>query len=69
MKALIIALTLLFAIGCTVGIRIESCPPVDAAWVDDEGAYHTLDKGFFNNKRNWWEDYEPEFNEKGELIK
>lgn len=65
-RVLIIALALLIS-GCTVGVRVKSCPDVDAAFVDDQGRYIVVPRGKFNSKRGWWPVHEDD-SEAGESI-
>ena len=65
MKHLLIFL--MFLTGCTFGVRIESCPPEDAATVDPQGRYTEVPKGWYDVDRNWWPDIQDD-SKAGESI-
>jgi hypothetical protein len=53
MMVKVIAILLLLS-SCSLGIRIESCPPEDAAFVTPSGQYVVLPEGWLNDDSNWW---------------
>ena len=58
---------LMFLSGCTFGVRIESCPPEDAATVDPKGRYTEVPKGWYDVDKNWWPDVQDD-SKAGESI-
>ena len=52
--------------GCA-GIRVQSCPPEDAATVDPQGRYTEVPKGWYDIDKNWWPDIQDD-SKAGESI-